>query len=422
MFQKMINNLKLFWRSSSAAPILISFILGIASSIGAIFSTLAIFPIISGLSLILLLIFLITSQIRVANLKIKKGLQPDHLQLITQNMKEAVIIYTPDFKIIDFNPAAEELFGIKREEIVDQTISPSFVKNEKFKPLIQVIFPSLAPKVVQVSESGWPQITEVSTENGLRLNSIFMRTTDKNQRSTSFVKIIQDKTKEQELAEVKSEFISASARQIQTPLEKLDKIFQEAKTEEGMNQEKIAQGIRLSREILRTIKNLLEVTKLEEGRYLYDFQKIDLVALLNEITEKAGVLAEDYKISISSSFPDSLPVIADPPKITAVLSTLIDNALKYTNEGGSVNISAEREDNTAKVAVSDTGIGIEESELDKIFQKFYHTKRGMELVPSGGGLGLYIAKRIIEKHKGNIWAESIPNRGSTFYFTLPLVK
>lgn len=424
MFNKIKSGLRLFQNSPYFLPTTLSLVIGIASSAAALFSNLTIFPIISGLFFVIFFVIVLLTQMDLSEIKLKNTLEPDHFKIITKNMKEAVIIYTPEFKITTFNPAAEKIFGIKEEEIKNQTISPGFMKNEKLKPLVQVIFPSLAPTVRQISESGWPQITEISTENGLNLVSIFSKTVNKKQNSTSFVKIIQNKTKEKNISEAKSTFTTGLTQQTQEPLKEISSIFKEIKEKikngSGLDIETINKGIQTSNMLIKTIKNLSEINKLEEGKYIYEFKETNLSDLVKEIAEKAKDVAESYGVSISVSSIDKASSVIDPQKITAVISTLIDNAIKYNSTGGSVDVSLINKNNFAEIVVSDTGIGIQKNELDKIFQKFYRTKEGAKTVPLGSGLGLYIAKKIIEKHKGNIWAESIPGRGSSFHLTLPI--
>jgi PAS domain S-box-containing protein len=424
MFNKIKTGFRFLQNSPYFLPTTLSLVIGAASSAAAFFSNLTIFPIISGLFFIIFFVVVVLTQIELSEIKLKNTLEPDHFKIITENMKEAVIIYTPEFKITTFNPAAEKIFGIKEEEIKNQTISPGFMKNEKLKPLVQVIFPSLAPMVKQISESGWPQITEMSTENGLNLIAVFSKTVNKKQNSTSFIKIIQNKTKEKNISESKSIFTTNFTQQTQEPLKEIINIFKEAKEKikkgSNLDIETINKGIQTSNLLIKTIKNLSEINKLEEGKYIYEFKEINLSDLVREITEKAKDVAESYGVSVSLSSIDKALSIVDPQKITAVISTLIDNAIKYNNNGGSVDVSLTNKDNFAEIIVSDTGIGIQKNELEKIFQKFYRTKEGIKTAPLGGGLGLYIAKKIIEKHKGNIWAESIPGRGSSFHLTLPI--
>jgi len=161
---------------------------------------------------------------------------------------------------------------------------------------------------------------------------------------------------------------------------------------------------------------------LESGGYKYDFQEVGLISLIKKVVNKISVIADDYNISISFNPSNEITAIVDRGKITAVTTILIENAVKYNNKGGSVDISLKENGSFAEITISDTGIGIEKEEIEKIFTKFYRTERGVQSVPNGSGLGLYIVKKIIERHGGKIWVDSIPKRGSNFHFTLPLSK
>jgi len=341
-------------------------------------------------------------------------------------MEEAVIIYSPDFKILSFNPAAEKFFKVKKDEVVNQIISPSSLKSNKLKLLAQVVFPSLAPSVRQISGGGWPQVTEISTENGFDFVTILLKTADRNQNSTSFIKIIQDKTEQKQLLESKFGFITTLANQFQNPIKKINEIFQKIKNDVEKNsqadKETVLRGLNLSKQTLAVTNKLLEVSRLESGGYKYDFQEVGLISLIKKVVNKISVIADDYNISISFNPSNEITAIVDRGKITAVTTILIENAVKYNNKGGSVDISLKENGSFAEITISDTGIGIEKEEIEKIFTKFYRTERGVQSVPNGSGLGLYIVKKIIERHGGKIWVDSIPKRGSNFHFTLPLVK
>ena len=131
--------------------------------------------------------------------------------------------------------------------------------------------------------------------------------------------------------------------------------------------------------------------------------------------ELAGFLAEtDKKIP---------QVIADSKKLRNVVQNLIDNAVKYTSRGGTVTISLKPEDdNMLAITIKDTGIGIPKEQQDQIFQKFFRGTNARKIKTEGSGLGMYIAKEIIQMHRGKIWFESVENKGSTFTFTLPTVQ
>jgi two-component system sensor histidine kinase ResE len=424
MFQKILTRTKPIKNSSRPFGIIIVSVAGITAAVFGMFIDSIIFPIIAGLSIFILCTILILNQTALTNLKTKKGLEPEHFRLITQNMEEAVIIYSPDFKILSFNPAAEKFFKVKKDEVINQIISPSSLKSNKLKLLTQVVFPSLAPSVRQISSGGWPQVTEVSTENGFDFVTILLRTVDKNQNSTSFIKIIQDKTEQKQLLESKFGFITTLANQFQNPIKKINEIFQKIKDDVEKNsqadKETVLRGLNLSKQTLAVTNKLLEVSRLESGGYKYDFQEINLVSLIKKVINEISVIADDYNISISFNSPDEIIATVDQGKITAVTTILIENAVKYNNKGGSVNISLKENGSFAEITISDTGIGIEKEEIEKIFTKFYRTERGIQSVPNGSGLGLYIVKKIIERHGGKIWVDSIPKRGSNFHFTIPL--
>ncbi|MFA4990905.1 MAG: ATP-binding protein, partial [Candidatus Paceibacterota bacterium] len=114
------------------------------------------------------------------------------------------------------------------------------------------------------------------------------------------------------------------------------------------------------------------------------------------------------------------PFKFDPMRIKIVIQNLLENALRYNVENGQIIVKVEKKPPYVEVSVSDTGIGIPKDELPKLFTKFFRASNVLKYETEGTGLGLYITKNIIEAHGGKIWAESIENRGSTFYFTLPI--
>ena len=119
--------------------------------------------------------------------------------------------------------------------------------------------------------------------------------------------------------------------------------------------------------------------------------------------------------------PGSLPhLVADEQQFTWVITNLVTNALKYTNAGGRVTVSARDEEGSLRVDVTDTGQGISPENLESIFDKFVQVKQSSDTTPGSVGLGLAIAKEIVEMYGGRIWAASVPGKGSTFSFTLPL--
>ncbi len=169
----------------------------------------------------------------------------------------------------------------------------------------------------------------------------------------------------------------------------------------------------------RLIEDLLDVTRLEGGKRLpIEPAPVEVAPIVRETYELFKVQALSPSITLNVDVPDGLPpLFGDRHRVLQVLSNLIGNALKFTDEGGRIDIRARRQDGMIRFSISDTGPGIAKEDLKKIFNQYWQARRTERL---GAGLGLPIARGIIEAHGGQIWVESEPGRGSTFFFTLPI--
>jgi signal transduction histidine kinase len=173
--------------------------------------------------------------------------------------------------------------------------------------------------------------------------------------------------------------------------------------------------------MLRLVDDLLAVAKIEAGKLQLDLKEADLHALVRYNLELHSLLAEHRQISLSLSFRGSLPKLKiDPAKIEQVLNNLISNAIKFSPSGTTIDVAVVKQDNTVVVAVRDQGSGIPADDLNKLFKPFGRTRVKSITGEQSTGLGLMIARRIIEGHQGKIWVESEVGKGSTFSFSLPL--
>jgi heavy metal sensor kinase len=176
-------------------------------------------------------------------------------------------------------------------------------------------------------------------------------------------------------------------------------------------------------EILRLsaiIDNLLTLSKADLGKQIVNFQEVDLKALIAELYEDTEILAMKKDIALTMTGNDEVAVIGDRLRLRQLFLNLIDNAIKYTPQNGTVSISIERKDDNACVKIIDSGIGIPEEDKSKIFGRFYRVDKGRSRELGGSGLGLSIAKWITELHNGIIEVESQLDKGSTFTVYLPL--
>ncbi len=175
--------------------------------------------------------------------------------------------------------------------------------------------------------------------------------------------------------------------------------------------------------LAKMLDDLLDLSRMEAGHYHVDRQTERVMPLVNQTLQAMNAVAQAQGITLQSELPDNLPLIsADPLRITQVLCNLVDNAIKFTPPGGSITISARELPREVAFSVSDTGIGIAASELEKIFERFYQIKSPARPTQDGAGLGLAICREIIRLHGGQIWANSQEGQGSQFHFTLPIVE
>ena len=232
-----------------------------------------------------------------------------------------------------------------------------------------------------------------------------------------------------ELDRLKSDFVANVSHELRTPLTAIkgavDLILREVPGPVSEKQAHYLTRVKSNTQHLAgLINDLLDLSKIEEGKFEIKATRISLGGLVHEVVETLKPIAAEkpIKLDITASGP-SILVWADRDKITQVLTNLIGNAIKFVPPHGTVMVSSVSDDSDwVRVSVSDTGPGISANERERIFDKFYQVAENGDPKPKGTGLGLAISKTLVELHGGNIWVESEPSRGSTFYFTLPATR
>jgi histidine kinase len=175
----------------------------------------------------------------------------------------------------------------------------------------------------------------------------------------------------------------------------------------------------------RLVDDLQELSRVESRAYELDIQSVDLHSLVRTVAKRLGPQAESKRISLNVDLsPDFPRVLADQDRIIQILINLAGNALQYTPEGGRITISAKRLNGAVQISVRDTGSGIPPEHVDHIFDRFYRVDKSRSRQSGGGsGIGLTIARALVEAHGGRIWVESAGEaQGSVFHFTLTAAK
>lgn len=381
-----------------------------------------------GLFLVLAAI-LLANNLKLARLNFQIKLERKQLENIVSNLFDGVIAYDQNFKILLFNRAAEQIFNLRAVEVENQIFTPERAKEAKYFIFCRVLFPSLAPSIVRRSEAGvYPQVVDMLFENPkIELRVTSDRIIDSNGKLLGFTKVILDRTREMEILRAKDEFIEVAAHQLRTPLTSVYWVFESlSKANENLNadqKEMIRMGYMAANNLLKTVNDLLDVAQIEEGRFGYNYEEVDIVNFIENVVTQRMIEAKEYAIKIYLKKPNGdLPqLLIDKKKLTLVLDNLLSNAIKYNVENGEVLVTIEKLNNKpfVQISIRDTGIGISPQDIKKLFSKFFRADSAQKSVANGTGLGLYIAKNIVERHGGEIWAESQLNRGTTFYFTLP---
>ncbi len=241
-----------------------------------------------------------------------------------------------------------------------------------------------------------------------------------------------------ELDRLKSRFLSMASHELKTPLTSISGLSQvmlrrmrrrleqgpPSAEEWGDEQRGHVERLELlnsqTARLGRLIDELLDVSRIESGKLDFHWAPVDLAALLQEVAERLRLTTSEHQIDVDvDGVSASDPVLADRDHLEQVLDNLVANAIKFSPGGGTIRVGLRSAPDGVVLSVSDPGVGIPPAQLEAIFGLFYQAEDPISRKTGGMGLGLYISKEIVTRHGGRIWAESVPNEGSTFNVALP---
>ena len=357
---------------------------------------------------------------------VKDTTEKQVLDSLLTSTTDAVIFYNTEFQILIFNRSAEDLFGLSADQVVGKSFSLEKARQGPSKLLANVMFPSLAPTFVRQSSEGiYPQIVDLSLDDPPAELRIFLnKVLNEVGETIGFVKVIHDQTREKELLQSQKDFLTIAAHQLRTPGTAVNWAFEALANNQSLGKESkdfVNTGHMAAKNLMKIINDLLNITQIEEGKFNYQFQEIDLVNFFDNLLAEAEPIAKEYQVKVYLDKPaKSIKILADITKLSIAISNIIDNAMKYNIPNGEVVVKIENmPDSSVKISIKDTGVGIPEEEAKNLFNKFFRASNISKTKIEGSGLGLYIVKNVIEKHGGKIWAESVLGRGTTFFIVLP---
>lgn len=355
-------------------------------------------------------------------------------EAILNSLSDGVLEYNDKSQIVLMNPKAEELLGIKFRDVSGLTIAPELAKaNEKLRGIVELMYPALAPYASSskalpgVSSAKTMEIHTSSPE--LKLLVTMTHVVDQAGKVRGFLKILHDVSRERLLGRIKSEFVSIAAHQLRTPLSAIKWTLRlllegDAGALSKEQSDFLSKGYEINERMIKLVNDLLNAARIEEGRFGYEFQDIDLGEFLNTIVKNYSDIARQRSVGLKfANAAGKLPLIyGDAEKLALALNNLLDNAIKYTVAGGTALVGLELKGDYASVSISDTGVGIPVAEQRRVFSKFFRASNVIRMETEGTGLGLFIVRNIIRRHGGDIQFVSKEGQGSKFVLTLPIKK
>ena len=327
------------------------------------------------------------------------------LAAVVGSMQDAVLVVSADGIILMANPAVHAMLGLHPDALTGQ--------------LLADVMPEGALRAVL--EAGTPGVSELPLPDGRTAQAGVVPVSTPYGETVGVAAILRDVTHFKELEQMKNTFVHTVSHDLKNPIAGIvltTEMMQRAGPGNPRYGEHCQMILRVARSMSELVGDLLDLGRIESGMDAAR-EPVDLVALVQEVEAALTPQAEAKRIALSVTLPPRATVTASPGRMRQVLANLAGNAVKYTPDGGRVDIALTAEIDQVRVTVTDSGIGIPAAALPYVFDKFYRVKSAATREIEGTGLGLAITKSIVEAHGGRIWVESQEGQGSTFGFSLP---
>lgn len=338
--------------------------------------------------------------------------EKEKLEAILINMADGVIALNEEGVVIHINLAARQMLALE-EDYTGKGFSP------KLERLLKIDMKQLSASDFDSSE------TLVHVKDAI-LKCIYAPLKRKN-RIVGHILVLQDITKQHRLEAMRKEFVANVSHELRTPLTTI-KSYAETLLDGAMEEKELSYQFMnvINNEadrMTRLVNNLLELSRLDNRETKWDLKAMDSVAILNEVITKMRVNIQRKGQVLEVNLPEKSPeVFVDKDKIEQVFQNILSNANKYTPEGGKIIIGLDYTDSMVSISFKDTGIGIPNEDLPRIFERFYRVDKTRSREMGGTGLGLSIAQEIIRAHDGDIQIDSEPGKGTCVTVCIPTIS
>jgi len=343
-------------------------------------------------------------------------------EAVIRNIDDGVILIDSNSIVTAMNPAAADALDVSMNRVVGTHVL-EVIKNEKLYEIIKrTIETGTAPNIDEDNRI----VTRGEEDKRKTFQFLITPITTKRNALVGVVFQLRDITHFKELDRLKSEFIMTASHELKTPLTSMEMsiglLKENAADNLNDNQKQLLDAADEDiRRLKSLIKDLLDLSRIESGKIEMEFDRVDTRVLFEKAIAAQKSIATEKGVQLEAKAVENIPPVnADPTKITWVLTNLISNALRYTDDGGFIKLDAMDVGPQVQINVRDDGKGIPYEYQSRIFDKFVQVKNDPSA--GGSGLGLAICKEIVRAHGGTIWVDSTPGEGSTFSFTLPVFK
>ena len=354
--------------------------------------------------------------------------QSKRLETIVDSLGEGLFVLDAQKNIVLFNTMASEISDFSEKSVLGKKYSKTldFIDDSTQLPIPDLIEVALETGGIEHFSKHLLLRTKTGRKVPVSLSAAPLRDEDNNLNGC--VVVFRDVSKEHEIDRMKTEFVSIASHQLRTPVTAIRWLLELLQGDSDYKklsdtQTNYLEQIEMSADrMIHLVDDLLDVSRIETGRKFAITKKTKNVReCLDEGIQGNQALAAKKKITleVEDLLPAKIMLPIDQPKILQVFHNFISNAIKYSSDKSTVKISGWMKNDEWVFCVSDNGIGIPADEKVHIFEKFYRASNSQKTKNQGTGLGLYIARRIVEGHGGQVWFESQKSQGANFYFSIP---
>ena len=335
----------------------------------------------------------------------------DKLSTLFLHMTDGVVAFGPNGMVIQYNPASVQMLGRTLDATV--TFQELFSQEASFEELLAL---------------QRPQYLEAQKRAGSRELELFMTPFAAEQTPYGALVVIHDVTEQRKNEQMRREFVANVSHELRTPLTNI-RSYAETIMDSGDEMPPALRGnflgviVSEADRMTRIVQDLLTLSKFDYGKMEMNIARFPFAKAVSGVYEAVVLDAQNHGHQLTLHLPDHLPEVdGDRERIEQVIMNIVSNAIKYTPDGGKIDMTAGVSGQQVFVRIADNGIGIPEKDLPRLFERFYRVDKARSRASGGTGLGLSIAKEILNQHHGDITIDSVYGQGTTVTITLPIAQ